>query len=562
MAGSGGQWPDSGGKSPAKPRRGPRTDRRGKSCPGSRKGPHRGSSARIRASGDQRRNATGGPRRQWRRVATTGRRQAGKAKTAHRRPETAPTAILPPMRERPPERPQRTNSATRRPSADGWPPTPKFPHLGAQSSPDDQGGRNFSLTASKGLSEAAGQEFGHVRSTHRNTASNSAKGHSNRKRWRPPKPGENRAHSHGDGLDSPEGKSACGARRAHREAPAQGFGHASTGRGMPRAARADNGETAKHAAGSGGNDRRKIARRATGRTPEAPKGKSACGARKGPREAPAQGFGHVQYDRRTSLQSEDASRQDHAPAVRRDRPQRRRGCREQPARRRRRGTGHRRPRRRPDHPGQAPAPPERQRPRPTFLTPMEPRRGPVQPPTSTGPSGAPRAIRAALAQPAGNLSNVHRAARCGQTAKARWQQRPGRTAPRISAPHSLGGPTGPRRENIHRKGGWPSPWLQRGILQCPSADRRPRRQPPSTARSEKLRPDQRHIPCRRGCRCPERHAAALRARNPAYREGTQLDRARRRHPRPRGPPPPHRMRAPWAKRPPPPSSRRNPTHSR
>ena len=66
------------------------------------------------------------------------------AEIAHReswrRPRQPRRGILPPMQERTPERPQRKNSATCRPSADRWLPPPKFPHHGAHSSPDDQGG--------------------------------------------------------------------------------------------------------------------------------------------------------------------------------------------------------------------------------------------------------------------------------------------------------------------------------------------------------------------------------------------------------------------------------------
>jgi len=97
-----------------------------------------------------------------------------------------------------------------------------------------------------------------------------------------------------------------------------------------------------------------------------------------------------------SRRSGDVPRQDHALVARRDRSQRRRGCRERPAGRRWRGASPRRPRRLPERPSQGPAPPTRRRPRTTFPTPQGPRRGPVQPPTSTVPSSEPRATRAAL----------------------------------------------------------------------------------------------------------------------------------------------------------------------
>lgn len=220
-----------------------------------------------------------------------------------------------------------------------------------------------------------------------------------------------------------------------------------------------------------------------------PEGNSACGAGKADREAPAQGFGHVRYDGMTKPwgQGRAASgpRACRAPIPSAAQP--RLSCTACRKRTETSGSSSSTPAARPPWSGRTP------RPTTTFMAPLEPRRGPVQPPTKRAP-GAPRATRAALPHPAGNLSNVHSAARCRPTAKTRRPPRPDRTPPRISAPR---GPGRPCRFQTQKSTGRSAGCLRGSSADsgnAASADRRTRRKPPSTARSQKPRRDQRHVP--------------------------------------------------------------------
>ncbi len=377
----------------------------GESCPKSRRGPHSTPSARIRAPADQGR-PTSSPRRQRRRVATADRPPSEPAEIAHRGPETALAVPKGKSCLRSRKGLHRGPSARIQPPVGQWPtggvrcrnPPPGSPE---QPRPPDRG--KFRMTASKGLSVAPGQEFGHVRHTRRSAAS----------RW------------------------PATARKAT-------------------------------ATGNTGTDRSlaKIAHTATERVSGVPKGKSCLRSAGGPqrgssariwprpvrRHDEAVGAGKCRV-RTTCLSCGEAVRSSAEAAVN-DLPEDNGeervlvfhdGCQKAPVSGLpRRSVG-------------IPEPCSRRR------------RGTERPCSATDehwPYAAPKDTGAALAQPAGNLSNVHPAARCRQTARARQPQHQHCTAPRISALRGPGRPSDPRRGKVHRKGRRPSPWLQRGLRQC------------------------------------------------------------------------------------------------
>ena len=300
-----------------------------------------------------------------------------RAQRAGAGPDSHEGKILPPRQERTPERPQRENSATCRPTADRWRPPPKIPHLGATRAAPTARAGDFAPTAPKDLSVAAGQEFGHVRQhapEHRQqVASNSAKG---------------------------------------------------------------------TATGNAGTDRSlaKIAHTATERVSGVPKGKFCLRSREGPQRGPsariwarperrhdeAVGAGTCRV--RTTCLSCGEAVHSAAAAVVNDLPEDdgeerilvvHDGCQGALVRGSLRRSA-------------------------SVPEPRSCAAGATERACSAadehGPSGAPRDTGAALPQPAGNLSNVHPAARCRPTAKTRRPPRPDRTPPRISAPRGPGQP--------------------------------------------------------------------------------------------------------------------------
>ena len=143
--------------------------------------------------------------------------------------------ILPPRHERPPGRAQRKNSATCRPMADRWLPPPKFPA------------------------------------------------------WEP------RAAATARAGDSPRRRPRASPWPLGRNSAASTSTRRSADSRWPATARKAT------ATANAGTDRSlaKFAHTATERVSGIQKGNSTSGAGKAGREAPAQGFGHVRYERRT-----------------------------------------------------------------------------------------------------------------------------------------------------------------------------------------------------------------------------------------------------------------------
>ena len=300
MAGSGGQRPDTA-KIARRAAERVSGVRKGNPCSGSARGPQRGSSARTRASVDRSRDTTGNPRRQRRRVATAGRCRANRRKSrteGRRRPRQ-------PRRENPAAEAGRDSGEApaqelSHPSADGRrvATDAEVPPPGSPEQPQRPRRGDFGLTASKGLSADAGQEFGHVRSMHRSTASiwpatarkAAATGNAGTGRCL----AKIRPQGHVEGVQSTEGEFLP----AERGRPPERLQRKDLGRCRPITGCKDQPTSAAAMRRSMPRD---LAPPTGGKSPAEPRrgppeprrGNPASGAGKAPREAPAQGFRHV-----------------------------------------------------------------------------------------------------------------------------------------------------------------------------------------------------------------------------------------------------------------------------
>ena len=284
--------------------------------------------------------------------------------------------------------------------------------------------------------------------------------------------------------------------------------------------------------------RRKIARRAPVGVSGVRKGILLQKRQRAAERLQRKDLGTSETTARCSRGSEDVSGQ-HLPVVRRYRPQCRRCCRARPGRRGRRGAGPRSSRRLPDRLGQGgprahnhvhgiAGTTERSC---SATDEMGPWRFDGHSSSPAAACGQPEQRSSSSSLPS-DSEDASASAPRSHTAPNFRASRP-RTALQIPDAENATGRAGGRLRGSSAHSG-----------NAASADRRPRREPQSTARSEKPGRDRRHIPERTGHRRPDRHAAPLLARNPAHGGATQSDRVRHRHPRPRRPPPPRRMPAP------------------